>query len=248
MAVSSERNAGERIPNKCTDDAKSVGASFMITIECDNCDRSFDAPQDQAGGKMPCPYCGDMNRVPGQPPAKPTAKKSGAPQQHSSRSADVGQTTAPGEKELCVVRPAMFRAHPFRYSFIVLMFVGSLVGIMAALTTEQVGAWAIWPCLALILGMGAWFTWWWLTTNFWARLVVSNKRTIKHIGVIKRHTTEVLHDHVRSVDIRQTFLERIFNVGSIGIDSAGQDGIEIEIDDIPKPYEIKKLIDQFRKM
>jgi uncharacterized membrane protein YdbT with pleckstrin-like domain len=53
---------------------------------------------------------------------------------------------------------------------------------------------------------------------------------------------------VRSVDIDQNFVQRIFRVGYIGIDSAGQDGIEIEIRDIPGPYEIKRLIDQYRKM
>lgn len=209
----------------------------MITIQCDNCERSFEATAKQAGGKMACPFCGDVNRIPGAA-AKPKV----------ARSADVGQTSVTGEEELEVVRPGMFRAHPFRYGGIIVLFLGGLIGIMAAVTTEQVGAWAIWPSLALLLGTLIWFTWWWITAHFWVRLVVSNKRTIKHVGIIKRHTTEVLHDHVRSVDIRQTFLERLLDVGTIGIDSAGQDGIEIEVNDIPHPYEIKKTIDKYRKM
>lgn len=223
----------------------------MITIECDNCDRPFEATPDQAGGKMPCPYCGDVNRVPEvRPGTRSSNAKASRParQERKQHSADVGQAGADGEVELQVVRPGMFRAHPFRYAVIVVLFLGGLIGIMAALTTEQVGVWAIWPSLALILGTGAWFAWWWMTTHFWVRLVVSNKRTIKHVGIIQRHTTEVLHDHVRSVDIQQTFLERMLNVGTVGIDSAGQDGIEIEVKDIPFPYEIKKIIDKHRRM
>ena len=58
----------------------------------------------------------------------------------------------------------------------------------------------------------------------------------------------MLHDHVRSVDITQTFADRMLNVGYIGIDSAGQDGIEIEINDIPRPYDVKAIIDRYRRM
>ena len=93
-----------------------------------------------------------------------------------------------------------------------------------------------------------WWIGWWLATHWWIKLTVSNKRTIRQEGIIQRHTTEVLHDHVRSVDIQQTLLQRILNVGTVGIDSAGQDDVEIIIGDIPDPYEVKKIIDTYRKM
>ena len=65
---------------------------------------------------------------------------------------------------------------------------------------------------------------------------------------MRRHTSEVLHDHVRNIEIRQSFLQRITNVGYLGISSSGQDGIEIEIKDLPKPYELKALIDKYRNL
>ena len=98
-----------------------------------------------------------------------------------------------------------------------------------------------------LFGVG-WMVQWWVATYFWIKITITNKRTIRHEGIIRRHSTEVLHDHVRSVDIRQSFVQRLFNVGYIGIDSAGQDGIEIEIRDIPRPYDIKKTIDRYRTM
>ena len=52
----------------------------------------------------------------------------------------------------------------------------------------------------------------------------------------------------RSVDIRQNFLQRIFNVGYNGIDSAGQDDVEIEIRDIPSPFNVKRTIDRHRNV
>lgn len=203
----------------------------MITLQCDNCDRAFEVTDDEAGEKVPCPHCGDINRVPANAVA----------------AASAGQTPQ-AERELRKVRPAMFRAHPLRYTLIVLGFLGGAVLSIAAPVSESVPAWLVWPGLIIIAITGAFFLYWWIMTHWWMKLVVTNKRSIRTAGIIQRHTTEVLHDHVRSVDINQTFIQRIFKVGRLGIDSAGQDEIEIIINDIPDPYEVKQLIDKYRKM
>ncbi|MHC4991244.1 MAG: PH domain-containing protein [Planctomycetota bacterium] len=206
----------------------------MIEIICDACEQAFSVDDDQAGGKVPCPSCGDINRVPEGGPAAAAAPK--------------GATAGEAEREIAIVRPAMFRAHPLRYALIVLLFAGGLVLCIGPFVTETMPPWLSWPGLALIVASLGWFCLWWVSTHWWVKLVISNKRTVRHEGIVRRHTTEVLHDHVRSVDIRQTFLQRIFSVGAIGIDSAGQEDIEIEIADIPKPYDVKRMIDQYRKM
>jgi hypothetical protein len=43
--------------------------------------------------------------------------------------------------------------------------------------------------------------------------------------------------------IDQTFFQRIFGVGTVGISSSGQAGIEIQVEGMPRRYEIKQLID-----
>ena len=53
---------------------------------------------------------------------------------------------------------------------------------------------------------------------------------------------------MRNIQIEQGFWNRVFNVGTIGISSSGQDGIEILIANIPKPDEVKKVIDHYRPM
>jgi uncharacterized membrane protein YdbT with pleckstrin-like domain len=142
----------------------------------------------------------------------------------------------------------MFRAHPFRYLTLVGVLVAGIVLALAAPRSEKVWSWLMWPGVLLAAGAAAWWIKWWIASHLWIRVCISNKRTIRHEGIIRRHSTEVLHDHVRSVDINQNFVQRIFGVGYIGIDSAGQDGIEIEIRDIPGPYEIKAIIDRYRDM
>jgi membrane protein YdbS with pleckstrin-like domain len=207
----------------------------MIEIICDNCERTFEVADELGGGKAPCPSCGDINRVPGPAGPSPAARPR-APRREETEA----------ERDVRVVRPAMFRAHPFLALLLLALVFGGVAGGIYGFA--QPLPWLGWAGL-VFAGIGViWWGIWWLAAHLWVRVTISNKRTIWHEGIIKRHSTEVLHDHVRSVDIRQTFLQRIFNVGYIGIDSAGQDGVEIQIRDIPAPYEIKKLIDRYRRM
>ena len=55
----------------------------MIEIECDNCERVFEVSPKQAGGKVPCPHCGDVNRV---PPAEASQQKELPPRSRTSAS------------------------------------------------------------------------------------------------------------------------------------------------------------------
>ena len=154
------------------------------------------------------------------------------------------------ERIICILRPAMFRAHPLKFLLVALLFLGGLAVMVGAWLPEGRGlpAWTAWVGGSLVVFAAIWWTSWWVRTTLWTKVTISNRRTIHYRGIIRRSSTEVLHDHVRSVDIRQTFLQRIFNVGYLGIDSPGQDGIEIEVDDMPAPYDIKKVIDRYRRM
>lgn len=204
----------------------------MITIECDDCERTFDVEDEQAGGKVACPYCGDMNRV---------------PEAHGPQAKGLPPDEGP-EQDISVVHPAMFRAHPFRFLAITVLFVGGIALAIYSATSDQVGVWLAWVGLVITLAGAGWWVVWYVTAHLWVKLTISNKRTIRHEGIIRRHTSEVLHDHVRNVAIKQSFLQRLLNVGYIGISSSGQDGIEIEVRDIPRPYAVKALIDEYREM
>ena len=202
----------------------------MIEIECDNCERTFSVGPEKAGGKVPCPHCGDVNRVPAQKPESSDRPPDGGP-----------------EKEICQVRPAMFRAHPFRYVLLVAIFLGGGVLAIWGALGEHGRGWSWLGILMIVAAVASWVVWF-VGVHLWVKLLISNKRTIHQQGIISRYTSEVLHDHVRNVEIKQSFVQRIFNVGYLGISSSGQDDIEIEARDLPKPYEIKALIDQHRKM
>jgi hypothetical protein len=53
---------------------------------------------------------------------------------------------------------------------------------------------------------------------------------------------------VRNIEIDQSVFQRMFGVGSIGIASAGQSGIEIQFAGIRDPDGVKTLIDRYRDL
>ena len=86
---------------------------------------------------------------------------------------------------------------------------------------------------------------WWLKCKA-TTLTVTSDRTRLRRGILSKSVTEVWHRDVRNVTLNQTFFQRIFDVGSLGISSAGQSGIEIAVSGIPDPDGVKELIDKHR--
>jgi hypothetical protein len=95
-----------------------------------------------------------------------------------------------------------------------------------------------------VLGMLLLLSWW--LDCLGHRLVVTDRRTIFRKGLLSKFTNEILHSHVRNIQINQSVFQRLMHVGSIGISSSGQAGIEIFIRGIPNPYNVKSIIDQYR--
>lgn len=220
----------------------------MITIECDNCEREFDVADEEAGQKAACPECGDINRVPDTASPAPAPAPAAAAPSASGDPGGAGELPHDEGPEETIYNghPAMFRAHPFRFAIILAAFIGGIVLAIMARKWET-WDWTVYLWSAISVGSIGYGLLWWLTT-VWFKLTVTNKRTIRQVGIIRRDTSEVLHDHVRNVEIKQSFIQRIFKVGYIGISSAGQDDIEIEVDCMPSPYQIKGLIDRYRKL
>lgn len=149
-----------------------------------------------------------------------------------------------------IVRQAMFRAHPFLYSLMVLTILLGISWAIAALMQSQWARWHLWLGVIVAIAGGAWWLTWWAAPRRWVKLIITNKRTIRQEGIVVRKTSEVLHTHIRNVKIEQSVLQRLLGVGSIAIDSAGgsdhENMIEIEMSNVAKPYDVKAVIDQYR--
>ena len=104
-------------------------------------------------------------------------------------------------------------------------------------------------CVLLIaafgLGLALLLIWWIQTLG--TTLTVTNEQTTLRKGILSKNTNDVFHSNVRNIQVRQSPLQRIFNVGWLGISSAGQSGLEIEVNGILDPDRVKEIIDEHRK-
>ena len=86
---------------------------------------------------------------------------------------------------------------------------------------------------------------WWIQT-LGTTLTVTNEQTTLRKGILSKYTNDVFHENVRNIQVRQTFFQRMFNVGWVVISRAGQSGVEIEVSGIPDPEKVKQIIDDHR--
>ena len=133
---------------------------------------------------------------------------------------NVDSSAENSEKVLYESHPSMFRNEPVWFVITILL---SLIGVGLVI-------FAIW----FIKCKG--------TT-----LTVTEDRTRLRRGLLSKSISEVWHQDIRNVQLDQSFFQRVFDVGSIGISSAGQGGLEIFVTGIPQPDRVKELIDQYRK-
>ena len=208
-------------------------AEGMIEWSCDACDRSF--PVDPRADRVPCPYCGDINRISRGTGSAPPAEPRETPANRDS-----------AERLLRMVRPALVRGHPLAS----LGSIGLLIGGLTILILSFSGGlpeWSRWPGIAAALAGLGWGLWIFVLGHRWDRLKITDRRTIDERGIVVRSTSEVLHTHVRNIRITQSVWQRIAGIGTLEIDSAAGDGTaDIRIVDIPDPDGIKRLIDRHR--
>lgn len=214
----------------------------MIRFTCDRCERPLEVDDSLGGQKVECPHCGDINLAPKAAVAPPQAAA------RVDRAAAAGYPPDHGPEQLVLrVRPAMLRARPITFLSLTLAL---LAGVGCAIWFGALGhtpQWVMWPGI-VVAAVAAGVLGWWKFQTLGAALEITNKRTIERRGIFSKATSEVLHDSIRNIQIEQTFWNRIWGVGSLGISSSGQDGIEIQVSDLPKPVEIRKIVDLYRPL
>lgn len=214
----------------------------MIRIVCDKCEKGLDLDASTAGTKVTCPYCGDVNRVPADAVDVPSPSR-------KDKAAAAGYPADDGpETEVIRVRRCWFRSRPVRFAVDVLVMLGGLAGLvwMATRSGAASGWWYLVFVPAAVVPVGI-MAWWWCD-RYSAALIITTKWTTMQTGIFKRSTSEVVHDNIRNVQFDQTFWQRVWKVGKLGISSSGQDGIEVQVNHLPDPVKLREIIDLYRPL
>lgn len=236
----------------------------MIHITCDNCDKPLAVADELAGTKYPCPECGDINRVPAKQAAEPEPKPEPKPREvnkvverieddPNSDTRTIDKAAAAGfppdhgpETRVVKVRRGWARTRPGRFSLAVLFLIASITGLLWMHLYDKSHWWLALTVPGSIIP-AVLLTWWWID-RFSAALVITTKRTTMHHGFFSRSTSEVVHDNIRNVQVDQTFWQRVWRVGKIGISSSGQDGVEVQVNHLPNPDKLREIIDLYRPL
>ncbi len=78
------------------------------------------------------------------------------------------------------------------------------------------------------------------------RFTLTNRRVKSKFGLFNQKTNEVLLQDIRLLNLNQGFFERISNLGTIEIGSAGTGAIEVQLIGIKEAKRVRDLIDRHR--
>ncbi|MGK2922668.1 MAG: PH domain-containing protein [Methyloceanibacter sp.] len=123
--------------------------------------------------------------------------------------------------EIYKAHPAMFRAHPFWFILFVLLIAAFGIGLLILL-------------------------YWYIKTRATA-LTVSDHELLYEQGILSKERLAVSLRHVRSVQVNQSFINRILGVGEIEIKTAG-DEPEFTVTDLPDPHQVREAISRAQEM
>ena len=133
--------------------------------------------------------------------------------------------------------PKMPRNRPFIFIFNIIL---NIVGFVSAFRFEeqalQITGLVVW--IATIVFFLIWF----IHTKS-TKLSITNRDILLEKGLLSKERREVAIEKVRTVNIKQTFLNRILGVGEISIFTAG-DLPEIVVPGMPDPNKTREIIKQ----
>jgi len=208
-----------------------------LVYKCPHCETKVEIGDEMLGQVVNCPKCERPFRVEA-PPSFPVSddeagsviRKGGAPQ--------VG-SPADQERILVALHPAIFRRHPLQAIGAIVLIIG---GIICAVWGAGIdNPWLGFGGLAGAVLGGFDLLYWWVK-SLYVTLTVTTRRTILRTGLFSKKTSEVSHDDVRNIQVGQTFIQRILNIGDVHISSAGQDIVEIRAKAIRDPEGVASMI------
>ena len=133
--------------------------------------------------------------------------------------------------------PKMAKNRPFIFTQIIIM---NIAGIVAAIRLDQQSFQII--GLVVWLGTVIWLLIWYVQIKS-KKLSVTNRDMLYEEGLLRKNRKELALDKVRTVEVDQDFVERIFGVGEVRVFTAG-DKPEIVVEGLPDPNRIRELVKQ----
>ena len=133
--------------------------------------------------------------------------------------------------------PKMPRNRPFMFIFIIIL---NIAGLVAAIRFDQQS----FQIIGLVVWLGTVMSLliWYIKIKS-TKVSVTNNDILVERGLLRKNRKELAIDKIRTVEVDQDFIDRIFGVGKIKVFTAG-DLAEIEVKGLPDPNRIRELVKQ----
>lgn len=224
-----------------------------MTYRCPHCQRPVDVDLLGKNDLLVCPNpgCGKPFKVevPAAepvselvlPPGTAAAQKPMQAMTPTAPAAPLAQTvTEAPEQPVSVVHLDMIRRYPFRSLGYILIMLAAVIGALLFLFKGF-----LFIAVACLVGGGFFlfrFVGWWLRMKN-TTMTITTKRFILESGVFHKITTEVNLQEVDDIQINQTFLQRLLDVGDLRLMStSGETQNSVLIMAVPSPKAVACMI------
>jgi membrane protein YdbS with pleckstrin-like domain len=216
-----------------------------LKLNCPHCEQSLELPDELLGQAIECPSCEGTIQLPDpdpvapekEPPAQPTNKqKMECPFCSEEILAAARKCKHCGEfldgsSGQAAQQPSQTKATGKEKT----IWVGNPAGLY------YLGHW-IFGVLLLPVGLGLIFIIYAILDKRTRVYTHTNRKVMARVGIISRKTHEVAIRDIRSINMNQGIIERIFGLGSIRIGSAGTGGVEVEFKGVTNPGSIRDAV------
>lgn len=213
----------------------------MHTIEflCPQCSEWLKVPREYAGRRERCKSCGEAVLVPSKSQVRSVSNHC----EKVPRSVPHRDTTKEqSEQEVREFRPSWKLLYVRLWvsvasSFALVLAFGSTAGS----ASERILLFMF--LMVIFAGFTTLHVWLTRISNV---LKITDKHCLVQCGILSRRISEVRHTDVRNIQVKQGVFDRFLNIGTIGVSTAAQSDVEITIQGIDEPSQVRDMIDEYR--
>ncbi len=116
-----------------------------------------------------------------------------------------------------------------------------LIWVLARLAGQDWGATAF-VTITIVLLVLVFFVGW--LRRLGVLYTITDRRIVERQGILRRDERSAHIDRVQNVNVRQGVIERIFGVGTVEVETAGNDEADIYMRGVADPIGIRQQMDQ----
>jgi uncharacterized membrane protein YdbT with pleckstrin-like domain len=145
----------------------------------------------------------------------------------------------PGEEIVFEGRPVWRSTLGFYLKgFVVALIVAVVVALAGAATGLAIAIWLVLFALVVLVG---------LVRRIATRYTITNQRLRIERGILSRSVQQTRIERVQNVNTRQSFVERLLQVGTVDFDTAGTDDSDFTFVGVDDPANVVRAVDRAQR-